>query len=89
MRNTTTLTISLPEPMRQFIEAQVNSKGFGNVSEYFRSLVREAQEREEKARLESLLLEGLSTGSEVEVTPEFWADLRAEAAQRLEKRRSG
>ena len=89
MRNTTTLTISLPEPMRQFIEGQVSAKGFGNVSEYFRSLVREAQEREERARLESLLLEGLTTGGEVEVTPEFWADLRAEAAQRLEKRRSG
>lgn len=89
MRTTTTLTISLPEAMRQFIEGQVTSKGFGNVSEYFRSLVREAQEREEKARLEALLVEGLTGGGEVEVTADFWAELRADAARRLEKQGAG
>jgi len=54
----TTVTISLPESLEQFVESQLSAKGFGNVSEYFRSLVGEAQAKEEEARLEKLLLEG-------------------------------
>ena len=74
----TTVTISLPESLKEFIDRQIASKGYGNVSEYFRSLLREAQEREEGARLEALLVEGLAS-EEVPLTHEFWKDLRAEA----------
>jgi len=55
----TTVTISLPESLREFIEVQVRTKGYGNVSEYFRGLLREAQERESDRKLEALLLESL------------------------------
>ena len=54
-----TITISLPETLKSFVESQMEAKGYGNVSEYFRSLLREAQEKENEARLEALLLEGL------------------------------
>ncbi len=50
-----------------------------NVSEYFRSLLRDAQKEEEDARLETLLLEGLASGEDVPLTREFWKDLKAEA----------
>lgn len=75
----TTVTISLPESLRAFIDHQLATKGYGNVSEYFRSLLREAQKEEEDGRLEVLLLEGLANGDDVPVTPEFWKDLKAEA----------
>ena len=75
----TTVTISLPESLKAFIDHQVATKGYGNVSEYFRSLLREAQKEEEDGRLEALLLEGLASGDDVPVTPEFWKDLKAEA----------
>ena len=75
----TTVTISLPESLRAFINHQLATKGYGNVSEYFRSLLREAQKEEEDGRLEVLLLEGLASGDDVPVTPEFWKDLKAEA----------
>ena len=52
----------------------------GNVSEYFRSLLREAQAKEEDTRLEALLLEGLASRDDIPVTKEFWSDLKAEAA---------
>ena len=58
----TTVTISLPESLKAFIDHQLATKGYGNVSEYFRSLLREAQKEEEDARLETLLLEGLAGG---------------------------
>ena len=45
---------------KEFVDRQLATKGYGNVSEYFRSLLREAQAKEEDARLEALLLEGLA-----------------------------
>jgi antitoxin ParD1/3/4 len=77
----TTVTISLPESLRTFIDHQLATKGYGNVSEYFRSLLREAQQAEEDARLESLLVEGLSGGEDIPLTREFWKELKLEARQ--------
>jgi antitoxin ParD1/3/4 len=64
---------------RQPIDHQLATKGYGNVSEYFRSLLREAQKEEEDARLETLLLEGLAGDADIPLTPGFWKDLKAEA----------
>jgi antitoxin ParD1/3/4 len=80
-----TVTISLPDSLKAFMETQIASKGFGNVSEYVRSLLREAQEKESEARLQALLLEGLSSGGGEAVTEEFWSELKAEAAELLAK----
>ena len=77
----TTVTISLPESLKEFIDRQLATKGYGNVSEYFRSLLRDAQEAEEDARLESLLLEGLAGGKDIQLTREFWSELKTEARQ--------
>jgi len=77
----TTVTISLPESLKAFINRQLATKGYGNVSEYFRSLLRDAQEAEEGARLEALLVEGLAGGDDIPLTREFWTELKAEALQ--------
>jgi antitoxin ParD1/3/4 len=80
----TTVTISLPEPLRDFIEEQVKVKGYGDISEYMRDLVQEAQEAESSKRLESLLLEGLeSGGDDIEVNETFWKDLKAETTAQI------
>jgi antitoxin ParD1/3/4 len=83
----TTVTISIPDPLKGFIQKQIKSKGFGNVSEYFRTLIRKAQEEESDAKLQALLLEGLNSGEDTEITREFWKDLKSEAAHLLKKRR--
>jgi antitoxin ParD1/3/4 len=81
-----TLTISLPESLRDFIDRQVKTKGYGNTSEYLRSLLREAQEEEADKRLQSLLLEGLESGGEdLRVNEKFWSELKAEAAALIAK----
>jgi antitoxin ParD1/3/4 len=77
----TTLTISLPDSLKDFIEREVQTKGYGNVSEYVRGLLREAQRKEEDDRLEALLLEGLTSGDEAPLNREFWHELKKEAAQ--------
>jgi antitoxin ParD1/3/4 len=81
VKRVTTVTISLPESLKEFVDLQLTHRGFGNVSEYFRTLLRDAQAREEDARLEALLLEGLTSGHDIPVNREFWRDLKAEAAQ--------
>lgn len=82
-----TMTISLPDSLREFIEREVETKGYGNVSEYVRGLLREAQERESDRRLETLLVEGLTSGGEIATTREFWQDLRRDAATILARQK--
>ena len=84
----TTLTISLPDSLKEFIEREVAAKGYGNVSEYVRGLLRSAQEREADARLGALLAEGLTRGKDIPVTPEFWRELRSDAATILAKHKT-
>jgi antitoxin ParD1/3/4 len=82
----TTVTISLPESLKAFVDEQLATKGYGNVSEYFRSLLRAAQEREEDTRLENLLVDGLKTGGDdIPLTRQFWKDLKLEAMELAKK----
>lgn len=80
----TTVTISLPDSLKAFVEAQLATKGYGNVSEYFRSLLREAQAKEQDARLEALLLEGLASKS-IPLDTKFRQGLEARVEQILDK----
>jgi antitoxin ParD1/3/4 len=80
----TTVTISLPDSLKAFIDSQLATKGYGNVSEYFRSLLREAQAKEEEARLEALLLEGLAS-TRLPLDDAFLKGLEAKTAAIVDK----
>jgi antitoxin ParD1/3/4 len=80
----TTVTISLPDSLKAFVEAQLATKGYGNVSEYFRSLLREAQAKEQDARLEALLLEGLASRT-IPLDAGFRQGLEVKVEQILDK----
>ena len=41
----TSLNISLPEPLKQYVEDQVSSGDWGTPSEYIRELIRQDKER--------------------------------------------
>jgi antitoxin ParD1/3/4 len=79
----TTLTISLPDSLKEFIDREVEAKGYGNVSEYVRGLLRQAQANEAGARLEALLIEGLAKGKDIPLSPKFWSELHRDAASVL------
>jgi antitoxin ParD1/3/4 len=51
----TTMNISLPESLKDFIDEQVSQRGYGTSSEYVRELIRRDQDRQ---RLRGLLLAG-------------------------------
>ena len=73
----TNVNVSLPETLKEYIEQQVNSGGYGTTSEYLRELIREDRKRKSQERLEGLLLDGLESGDAIPVTPDFWKDLWA------------
>jgi antitoxin ParD1/3/4 len=83
----TTVTISMPESLKQFLDHEVETKAYGNVSEYVRGLLRQAQAKDADARLETLLLEGVTSGEDIRLTQDFWRELKAEARQILARRK--
>lgn len=52
------MNISLPEPLKSFVDEQVASRGYGTSSEYVRELIRKDQDHQ---RLRALLLAGVSS----------------------------
>ena len=80
------LNISLPDPMRAFVEAEVAKGGFGTASEYIRHLIREAQKDAAQNRLEQLLLEGLDSGTPIVADEEYWRRLKADLIAKHEQR---
>lgn len=81
----TSMNISLPEPMRAFVEDQVSLGSYGTASEYLRDLIRQDQTHKAEARLEALLLEGLQSPT-APLNDEEWARMRQEVHDRLVKR---
>jgi len=79
----TTLNISLPESMRNFISEQVAKGGYSTTSEYIRHLIRQELERVAKTQLETLLLEGLDSGESIEITDEWWEQKRTELVEKV------
>ena len=80
------LNISLPAPLREWIEAQIKGGRYGNASEYVRELIRRDQERQAQQRLEQVLLEGVKSGKASPLTKQDWAELRTDVAERLQRR---
>ena len=84
----TTTNISLPDVMKAFVEEQVQSGGFGTVSEYVRDLVRRDQKDHAQAKLEALLLEGLESGEPVPLNAEYRENLLRDLEARRKKKKS-
>ena len=85
----TSLNISLPQSLRDYVESQVRDSGYSTPSEYVRELLREDQKRRAQEKLETLLLEGLQSGKPIEITPEYWETKRRQLLERRHRRRTG
>jgi antitoxin ParD1/3/4 len=57
----TTMEISLPEPLKEYVDSCVEHGGFGTPSGYLRALIRNDKERR-MATLENELLDALDSG---------------------------
>lgn len=81
------MNISLPDPLKQFVDGQIATGRYSSASEYVRELIRADEKRKAEERLEALLLEGLQ-GDETELTRADWKDIRQEALMQVKGRKS-
>ncbi len=76
-----TLNISIPDSMREWIDAQVEAGGYANASDYIRDLVRHNQRERESIQL--TLIEGERSG----VSERSVSDIARQAKRRCNVRR--
>ncbi len=58
-----TMNISLPGPMREWVESRIDTGLYSNNSDYVRDLIRKDQLREEKIKvMQQAITEGLKSG---------------------------
>lgn len=67
----TTMNISLPEKLKDFVDTQVKNKRYGTSSEYVRRLIREKEIEVAEAELLTLLEEGMNSGF-IEIGPNYF-----------------
>jgi len=80
------MNISLPEPLKQFVDGQISTGRYSSASEYVRELIRADEKRKAEEQLEAKLLEGLNS-TETELTPADWSAIRKEALAKVEARK--
>ena len=65
-----TMNVSLPSPMKEWVEAQAETGRYANASDYVRDLIRRDQVKTEKiVAMQRLVEEGLASGVS-ELSPE-------------------
>jgi antitoxin ParD1/3/4 len=74
-----TMNISLPDPMKAWVEAQSKTGRYSNASDYVRDLIRRDQSRADKiAAMQAYVTEGIESG----VSEDSMQDVLVEARRR-------
>lgn len=75
-----TMNISLPEQMKEWVEAQTADGRYSNSSDFVRDLIRREQVKAEKiAVLKQLVIEGIESGISSRTMDEIHAAAQAKA----------
>ena len=76
-----TMNVSLPDPMKEWVEAQARTGRYSNASDYVRDLIRRDQERTGKiAHMQLLVTEALDSGISDQSMADIELGVRREAA---------
>jgi len=74
------MNISLPDPMKDWVESQTSSGRYDNASEYVRDLIRHDQDRASKiAAMQKLVDDAFEGGSSDKGLDEIWAAAKEQA----------
>jgi len=81
---TVTLNISLPQPLKGYVDSKVSSGIYGSASEFVREAIREKLLREQaKTELTAKLLEGLDSGEPIPFTDGYFKRKKKELSRRV------
>lgn len=84
----TSLNVSLPKALKEYIESRVSGGAYSTPSEYVRELIRADQKRRTREKVETALLEGLNSGPTIEISRDYWAQRRKEFRRKSARRAS-
>jgi antitoxin ParD1/3/4 len=73
-----TMNVSLPDPMKDWVESQVKTGRYANASDYVRDLIR--QDQDSRQALIDALEEGAASGVSPRTIDEIWQSAMAKAA---------
>lgn len=73
---TATMNVSLPEGLKEYVRDRVSAGDYATPSDFVRALIRADKARQQKLKLERLLLEGLESGSPIDDKDMDWQGLR-------------
>ena len=79
------MNISLPDPMKKFVDGQISTGRYSSTSEYVRELIRADEKRKAEEQLGAKLLEGLGS-TENPLTADEWSAIRKEALAKIQAR---
>jgi antitoxin ParD1/3/4 len=77
-----TMNVSLPDPLKQFVDEEVREGGFASTSDYMRDLIRQRQRAKAEELLRRLIAEGMASGPAEPVTPKTWEQMRTDLRER-------
>ncbi len=82
-----TMNVSLPHPMKEWVEAQAKTGRYSNASDYVRDLIRKDQMRGDKiAAMQRFVDDGLQSGVGTRSRDELFAAAVANAEKRLNRK---
>jgi antitoxin ParD1/3/4 len=79
----TQLTITLPESAKAFIDEQIANGNYSTPDSLLADLIAQAQARQAKLKVNSLLRSTLQQNKTVEATDEWWEQQREQLKQSL------
>ena len=73
-----TINVSIPDPMKEWVESQIKGGHYSNASDYVRDLIRRDQEYKDKREtLINALIAGEKSGVSKRTIDEIWKDVKA------------
>ena len=81
-----TINISIPDSLKAKVEEAIASDGYGNTSEFFRDLVRDYLQKRQEKKLETLLIEGLESGTSTPMTKSDFEAIKKRGLDRIKNR---
>jgi antitoxin ParD1/3/4 len=81
-----TITLPLPDTLKNFVDAEIAAKGYGNRADCIQALLQETQKRRAREKVEVMLQEGLDSGPSTEWTREDLEKIKQEIQERHARR---
>jgi antitoxin ParD1/3/4 len=83
----TTMSISLPEPLKKWIDQQVSAKGYATADAFLLEMLRREKALEARDKVDEILEQALSEGPPTPMTKADWAEIRNRGAKLARERR--